>query len=138
MDIHTVSVKAVESVERRDRHALHLASTAVSHSSTMRNRIASLTLLVGLCPSDLATHYYDREIVLAKDRARPWQAVLYATNRNIDLLWHYLEVHRRNSLAAGPHQVLREVGENQARTWSIFPTSPASQSPWNFPDCGSR
>ena len=64
----------------------------------MRNRIASLTLLVGLCLSDLATHYYDREIVLAKDRARPWQAVLYATNRNIDLLWHYLEEKDRRVL----------------------------------------
>ena len=35
--------------------------------------------------------YYEREIVLARGRARPWQAVLYATNRNIDLLWHHLE-----------------------------------------------
>ncbi|MDE0488797.1 MAG: hypothetical protein F4Z95_04075 [Gammaproteobacteria bacterium] len=34
--------------------------------------------------------YYEREIALAKGRARPWQAVLYATNRNIDLLWHHL------------------------------------------------
>lgn len=35
--------------------------------------------------------YYEHEISLAKGRARPWQAVLYATNRNIDLLWHHLE-----------------------------------------------
>ena len=35
--------------------------------------------------------YYEHEIQLAKGRARPWQAVLYATNRNIDLLWHHLE-----------------------------------------------
>ncbi|MCY3813369.1 MAG: FAD/NAD(P)-binding protein [Gammaproteobacteria bacterium] len=34
--------------------------------------------------------YYEQEIALAKGRARPWQAVLYATNRNIDLLWHHL------------------------------------------------
>ncbi|MCY4012941.1 MAG: FAD/NAD(P)-binding protein [Gammaproteobacteria bacterium] len=34
--------------------------------------------------------YYEEEIALAKGRARPWQAVLYATNRNIDLLWHHL------------------------------------------------
>ena len=34
--------------------------------------------------------YYEQEIALARGRARPWQAVLYATNRNIDLLWHHL------------------------------------------------
>lgn len=38
-----------------------------------------------------AIEYYEHEISLAKGRARPWQAVLYATNRNIDLLWHHLE-----------------------------------------------
>ena len=38
-----------------------------------------------------ATEYYEREIALAKGKARPWQTVLYATNRNIDLLWHHLE-----------------------------------------------
>ena len=35
--------------------------------------------------------YYRNEIALSKGRMRPWQSVLYATNRNIDLLWHYLE-----------------------------------------------
>lgn len=35
--------------------------------------------------------YYEREIALATDKPRPWQTVLYATNRNIDLLWHHLE-----------------------------------------------
>ena len=34
--------------------------------------------------------YYEREVALAKGRTRPWQSVLYATNRNIDLLWHHL------------------------------------------------
>lgn len=38
-----------------------------------------------------AAEYYEREIALAKGKARPWQTVLYATNRNIDLLWHHLE-----------------------------------------------
>ena len=38
-----------------------------------------------------AIEYYEHEISLARGRARPWQAVLYATNRNIDLLWHHLE-----------------------------------------------
>lgn len=38
-----------------------------------------------------AVDYYEREIALAKGKARPWQTVLYATNRNIDLLWHHLE-----------------------------------------------
>ena len=88
----------------------------------LRNRIASLTLLVSLYLSDLATHYYDREI-LAKDRARPWQAVLYATNRNIDLLWHYSRGPPTKSLAAGPHQVLREVGESPRRTSRWRPTT---------------
>ncbi|MYB36217.1 MAG: hypothetical protein F4Y26_02265 [Gammaproteobacteria bacterium] len=37
-----------------------------------------------------AVDYYEDEIALARGRARPWQAVLYATNRNIDLLWHHL------------------------------------------------
>ena len=35
--------------------------------------------------------YYEREVALAKGKARPWQTVLYATNRNIDLLWHHLK-----------------------------------------------
>lgn len=34
--------------------------------------------------------YYEQEISLSKGKARPWQAVLYATNSNIDLLWHQL------------------------------------------------
>ncbi|MXX62216.1 MAG: hypothetical protein F4112_15555 [Holophagales bacterium] len=42
--------------------------------------------------------YYEREIALAAGRARPWQAVLYATNRNIDLLWHHLHEDDRQLL----------------------------------------
>ena len=42
--------------------------------------------------------YYEREIALAKGRSRPWQAVLYATNRNIDLLWHHLAEDDRHVL----------------------------------------
>ncbi|MAD45521.1 MAG: hypothetical protein CMH98_10985 [Oceanospirillaceae bacterium] len=34
--------------------------------------------------------YYENEIALSKGNERPWQAAIYATNSNIDLLWHYL------------------------------------------------
>ncbi|MDE0443848.1 MAG: FAD/NAD(P)-binding protein [Gammaproteobacteria bacterium] len=44
--------------------------------------------------------YYEREIALAKGKARPWQMVLYATNRNIDLLWHHLEEEDKQILAS--------------------------------------
>lgn len=47
-----------------------------------------------------AVDYYEREIALARGRTRPWQAVLYATNRNIDLLWHHLADEDRRLLTS--------------------------------------
>jgi uncharacterized NAD(P)/FAD-binding protein YdhS len=47
--------------------------------------------LVEVMRKDLsAMVYYENEISLSTARERPWQAALYATNSNIDLLWHHL------------------------------------------------
>lgn len=42
--------------------------------------------------------YYENEIYLSKNKERPWQAAIYATNGNIDLLWHYLHEEDKQSL----------------------------------------
>ena len=70
---------------------LRLADVATMIGSEIEHaegRRVELGDIVNDCLSPL--DYYEREIALARGRARPWQAVLYATNRNIDLLWHHL------------------------------------------------
>jgi|GEM_PF-974063 uncharacterized NAD(P)/FAD-binding protein YdhS len=42
--------------------------------------------------------YYENEVYLSKGKERPWQAAIYATNGNIDLLWHYLHEEDKQAL----------------------------------------
>ncbi|MDE0691422.1 MAG: FAD/NAD(P)-binding protein [Gammaproteobacteria bacterium] len=73
------------------RARLRLADVAAMLGSEIEHaegRPVALGDIVNTPASPVA--YYEREISLAEGRARPWQAVLYATNRNIDLFWHHL------------------------------------------------
>ncbi|MDE0349639.1 MAG: FAD/NAD(P)-binding protein [Gammaproteobacteria bacterium] len=76
----------------RPRAKLRLSDVATMLGSEIEHaegRAVELGDIVNAYRSPI--EYYEHEISLAKGRARPWQAVLYATNRNIDLLWHHLE-----------------------------------------------
>ena len=76
----------------RPRARLRLSEVAAMLGSEIEHaegRAVALGDIVNAYRSPI--EYYEHEISLAKGRARPWQAVLYATNRNIDLLWHHLE-----------------------------------------------
>lgn len=77
---------------KRPRAKLRLSEVAAMLGSEIEHaegRAVELGDIVNAYRSPI--EYYEHEISLAKGRARPWQAVLYATNRNIDLLWHHLE-----------------------------------------------
>ncbi|MDE0367032.1 MAG: FAD/NAD(P)-binding protein [Gammaproteobacteria bacterium] len=73
------------------RTKLRLADVATMIGSEIEYAEGRRVELGDIVRDDVSpVEYYEREIALARGRTRPWQAVLYATNRNIDLLWHHL------------------------------------------------
>lgn len=73
------------------QHKLSLSEVAAMLGQEMEAAAGRPVALGDVVKGDLPPiAYYEQEIALAKGRARPWQAVLVATNRNIDLLWHHL------------------------------------------------
>ncbi|MDE0190796.1 MAG: FAD/NAD(P)-binding protein [Gammaproteobacteria bacterium] len=80
---------------------LRLVDVAVMLGTEIEHAAGRPVDLGAIMSEDLPpAEYYEREIALAKGKARPWQTVLYATNRNIDLLWHHLEEEDKQILAS--------------------------------------
>ena len=80
---------------------LRLADVAAMLGTEIEHAAGRPVNLGDILSEDLPpVEYYEREIALAKGKARPWQSVLYATNRNIDLLWHHLEEEDKQILAS--------------------------------------